>query len=111
MGTQNALVPGAGDFECNRLPCEGRSGSREFCVFLLRQRFISRRVAAVAMLPSALSRSDLFARCRLGVLVSAGAAICLATCRSLKSGTWPRRLTQSPELGFGFLFFRFRERF
>ena len=24
---------------------------------------------------------------------------------SLKSGTWPRRLTQSPELGFGFVFF------
>jgi len=28
----------------------------------------------VAMLPSALSRSDCFARCKLGVLVSAGAA-------------------------------------
>src|SRR5215467_6117521 len=57
------------------------------------------------MLPSALSRSDLVARCMLGVLHSAGAAICLATCRSLKSGTWPRRLTQSPELGFGFCLF------
>jgi hypothetical protein len=33
------------------------------------------------MLPSALSRSDLVARCMLGVLSSAGAAICLATCR------------------------------
>jgi hypothetical protein len=30
---------------------------------------------------------------------------------SLKSGTWPRPLTQSPELGFGFLSFLFRERF
>src|SRR5689334_3730244 len=33
------------------------------------------------MLPSALSGSDSFARCKLGVLGSAGAAICLATCR------------------------------
>ena len=37
-------------------------------------KFLSRRVAAVAMLPSALSRSDLVARCMLGVLNSAGAA-------------------------------------
>src|SRR5262249_1503049 len=36
------------------------------------------RVATVAMLPFALSRSDSFARCRLGVLGSADAAICLA---------------------------------
>src|SRR5215471_18778092 len=62
----------------------------------------SRRVATVAMLPSTLSRSDLVARCMLGVLHSAGAAIRWATCRSLKNGTWARRLTQSPELGFGF---------
>ena len=41
-----------------------------------------------------------FARCMLGVLNSAGAAICLATYRSTQSGTWPRPLTQSPELGF-----------
>jgi len=33
------------------------------------------------MLPFALSRSDSFARCRWGVLNSAGAAIGLATCR------------------------------
>ena len=37
--------------------------------------FLSCRVATVAMLPSALSRSDGFARCKLGVLVSADAAI------------------------------------
>src|SRR5579864_6457132 len=43
--------------------------------------FVSRRAAAVAMLPSALSRSDLVARCMLGVLGTAGAAICLATSR------------------------------
>ena len=29
----------------------------------------------------------------------------------LKSGTWARRLTQSPELGFGLLSFLFLERF
>src|SRR3984885_8018056 len=40
------------------------------------------RGATVAMLPFALSRSELFARCRLGVLGSAGAAICLAPCGS-----------------------------
>jgi hypothetical protein len=47
----------------------------------------SRRVATVAMLPSALSRSDGFARCKLGVLVSAGAAICLSPCGSTL-GEW-----------------------
>jgi len=47
-----------------------------------------------------------FARCRLGVLSSAGAAICWAPCGSaLQSGTWARRLTQSPKLGFDFLIF------
>src|SRR5215831_9696923 len=30
---------------------------------------------------------------------------------SLRSGTWPRRLTQSPELGFEALVFLFLERF
>jgi hypothetical protein len=44
--------------------------------------FVFRRVAAVAMLASALSESDHFARCTLGVLGSAGAAICLAPCGS-----------------------------
>src|ERR1700752_3251003 len=53
-----------------------------------------------------------FARCMLGVLGSAGAAICLAPCGSaLESGTWARPLTQSPELGFGLLSFLFLERF
>ena len=53
-----------------------------------------------------------FARCMLGVLGSAGAAICLAPCGSaLQSGTWARPLTQSPELGFGLLSFLFLERF
>ena len=33
-------------------------------------------------LPSALSEGDCFARCTLGVLVAAGAAICLAPCGS-----------------------------
>jgi hypothetical protein len=42
----------------------------------------------------------------LGVLVSAGAAICLAPCGSaLPQWTWAMRLTQSPELGLGFCLF------
>ncbi len=45
------------------------------CLASLNKGFLSRRVATVAMLPFALSRSDSFARCILGVLVSAGAAI------------------------------------
>ena len=36
--------------------------------------FLPAELATVAMLPFALSRSDSFARCRLGVLVTAGAA-------------------------------------
>jgi hypothetical protein len=52
----------------------GRSQVDSFC-FSLDKFFLSGRVATVAMLPSALSRSDSFARCTLGVLVSAGAAI------------------------------------
>jgi len=42
-------------------------------LFLLDKVF-SCRVATVAILPSALSMSGFFARCKLGVLVSAGAA-------------------------------------
>ena len=42
--------------------------------------FLSGRVATVATLPSALfDERFLCARCQLGVLVSAGAAICLST--------------------------------
>ncbi len=53
-----------------------------------------------------------FARCMLGVLGSAGAAICLAPCGSARqSGTWARQLTQSPELGFGLLIFLFLDDF
>ena len=45
------------------------------CLAWLNKVCFSRRVATDAMLPFALSRSDSFARCILGVLVSAGAAI------------------------------------
>ena len=67
----------------------------------------SRRVAAVAMLPSALSRSDSYS---LGacwafsfqpVLLSVWRPAILL----LQSGTRARRLTQSPKLGFGLLSF------
>ena len=52
-----------------------------FWFFFVDKSFFSRRVATVAMLPSALSSSDWFARCMLGVLGSAGAATCLAPSR------------------------------
>src|SRR5580700_3873436 len=45
----------------------------------------------------------MFARCKLGVLVSVGAATCLATCLPSQDRSWARPLTQSPELGFGHL--------
>ena len=40
---------------------------------LLDKVLFSAEFATVAMLPFALSRSDSFARCRLGVLIAAGA--------------------------------------
>jgi len=75
--------------------------------------FVSRRVAAVAMLPSALSRSDWFRSVHVGR--SRFSRCChlfsaLWFC-SWESRTWARRLTQSPELGFGLLSFLFLERF
>jgi hypothetical protein len=45
------------------------------------QEIFRRRVATVAILPSAVV-DEQFARCKLGVLVSAGAATCLATSTS-----------------------------
>src|SRR5499427_2403070 len=59
---------------------QGNSGFIVSSWFFSLTKFFSHRVATVAMLPFALSRSDLVARCMLGVLNSAGAAICLATC-------------------------------
>jgi len=62
-------------------PFQAEPAQSEFFVHFLRQRFFSDKglsfaeSATVAMIPSALSRSDSFARCMLGVLVSAGAAI------------------------------------
>jgi hypothetical protein len=51
----------------------GRSQVDSFC-FLLDNGFSLRRVATVAILPSALfGERSLFARCKLGVLVAAGA--------------------------------------
>jgi hypothetical protein len=57
------------------------------------------------MLPSALSRAIGFARCMLGVL---GSPVLPSVWRPVvllwQSGTWARPLTQSPELGFAFVF-------
>jgi hypothetical protein len=69
--------------------------------------------AAVAMLPSALSAErfvPLGARWAFSfqpVLPSDYRPVVLL----LESRTWARRLTQSPELGFGLLSFLFLERF
>ena len=52
----------------------GRSQVGSFAFFMDKV-FLQAEFATVAMLPFALSRSESFARCRLGVLVSAGAAI------------------------------------
>ena len=56
----------------------GRSQVDSFW-FLLVTVFLPSRVATVATLPSALFDERLFARCKLGILVSAGAATCLST--------------------------------
>src|SRR5437763_10003888 len=79
-------------------------GVKWVILFFCWTRFFSpAELATVAMLPSALSRSDWFS---LGacwafsfqpVLPSVWRPVV-----SLKSRTWARRLTQSPELGFGF---------
>ena len=74
--------------------------------------FFSRRVATVAMLPSALSRSDSFRSVHVGrSRFSRCCHLFGALWFLLQSGTWARRLTQSPELGFGLLSFLFLERF
>ena len=69
------------------------------CCFSLDMIFF-RRAVTVATLPSALVDERLIARCKLGVLVSAGAATCLSTSLPLQGGSWARHSTQSPELGF-----------
>ena len=82
-------------------------------LFSSRLFFLARRVAAVAMLPSALSRSDWFRSVHVGR--SRFSRCChlfgaLWFC-CFQSRTWARPLTQSPELGFGLLSFLFLERF
>ena len=85
---------------------QGNSGFIVSFCSLSQRNIFSRRVATVAMLPSALSRSDPFSLGACGafsiqpVLPSVWRPLV-----ALKSGTWPRPLTQSPELGFGFCLF------
>jgi hypothetical protein len=66
----------------------------------------SRRVATVAMLPSALSRSDFISlgACWAFSFQPVLPSVCRPVVLLLQSRTWARRLTQSPELGFGFVF-------
>src|SRR5215472_15350968 len=92
----------------------GRSqGNSGFIVnsWFFSTKFLSRRVAAVAMLPSALSRSDLVARCMLGVLNSAGAAICLATSRCTQEWNVAQAINAVTGTRLWLLSFLFRERF
>src|SRR4249919_2571476 len=57
------------------------------------------------MLPSALSRSDPFSLGACGAFsIQSVLPSVWRPLVALKSGTWPRPLTQSPELGFGFVF-------
>src|SRR5271169_2256279 len=60
------------------------------------------RGATVAMLPSALSRSDSFSlgACWAFSLQPALPSDCRPVVLLFQSGTWARPLTQSPELGF-----------
>src|SRR5579864_6910124 len=74
-------------------------------------KFFSRRVAAVAMLPSALSGSDLVARCMLGVLGTAGAAICLATSRFTQEWNAAQAINAVTGTRLWLLSFLFLERF
>src|SRR5215469_7117554 len=63
-------------------------------------KFLSRRVVAFAMLPFALSRSDSFARCRLGVLGSAGAAtVSFISCASEHVDNLGAYTASRPETG------------
>ena len=78
-------------------------GVKSILTGFIEQVFFSRRVATVAMLPSALSRAIVtlgacWAFSVQPVLPSVWRPVVLL----LKSGTWARPLTQSPELGFGF---------
>jgi hypothetical protein len=71
-------------------------------VFSLDKVFFSRRVAAVAMLPSALSGSDFVRSVHVGRSRFSRCChlfVALWFC-SFRVEPWARRLTQSPELGF-----------
>jgi hypothetical protein len=66
-----------------------------------------RRVATVAMLPSALLRSDFISlgACWAFSFQPVLPSVCRPVVLLFPSGTWARRLTQSPELGFGLCLF------
>jgi hypothetical protein len=84
----------------------GRSQVNSCCSFV-KQSLLSRRVATVAMLPSALSRSDSFRSVHVGRSRFSRCCHLIVALMVLlfPSRTWARRLTQSPELGFGFCLF------
>ena len=74
---------------------------------LLNKVFVSRRVATVAMLPSALSRSDSFRSVHVGRSRFSRCCYLISALWFSSFGVEPgaRPLTQSPELGFGFCLF------
>src|SRR5437879_7443197 len=69
--------------------------------------FFPRPFAAVAMLPSALSRSEFvpLGACWASSIQPVLPSVWRPVVLLLQSGTWARPLTQSPELGFGLLSF------
>jgi hypothetical protein len=92
---------------------EKAGGSQvESFFFSLNKVFVSRRVATVAILPSALFMSDFVRSVQVG---RSRFSRCCHLISDLhfhgKHESWARRLTQSPELGFGLLPFLFLERF
>ena len=80
----------------------GRSQVDSFVFFI---QVFSAKPATVAMLPSALSRSESFRSVHIGRSRFSRCCHLISDLSFHVSGTWPRPLTQSPELGFGFYFF------
>ena len=69
----------------------GRKGTVASRFLVLLAFSLRAQTIPVATLPSALLVSDFcFARCKLGVLVAAGAATCLSTSLPSRDGSWAR---------------------
>ncbi len=82
----------------------GRSQG-DSCGFSLNKSFSLCRVATDAILPSALSGSELFRSVQVGRSRFSRCCHLFVDLFFSTSRSWPRRLTQSPELGLGLSFF------